>query len=80
MKHALQNRHVLENKESNAVTWKDKQKCWLNITELYNSETTGCVRIEYYYFLHALNSIVPICYSQEMLQVYDQNMNVSKNF
>jgi len=45
LKHALQNRHVLENKESNAATWKDKQKCWLKITELYNSETTGCVRI-----------------------------------
>ncbi|KAL4136348.1 hypothetical protein QTP88_007896 [Uroleucon formosanum] len=44
LKHALQNRHVLENKESNAVTWKDKQKCWLKITELYNSETTGCPR------------------------------------
>jgi len=33
LKHALQNQHVLENKESNAVTWKDKQKCWLKITE-----------------------------------------------
>lgn len=45
LKHALQNHHILENKESNAVTWKNKQKCRLKITELYNSETTGCVRI-----------------------------------
>lgn len=35
LKHAIQNRHILENKESNLVTWKDKQKCWLKITELY---------------------------------------------
>jgi len=42
---ALENRHILENKESNAVSWKDKNKCWLNIAETYNSTTTGCVRI-----------------------------------
>lgn len=42
---ALENRHILENKESNAVSWKNKNKCWLNIAETYNSTTTGCVRI-----------------------------------
>jgi len=42
---ALENRHILENKESNAVSRKDKNKCWLNIVETYNSTTTGCVRI-----------------------------------
>jgi len=45
LKYALQNRSVLENKESSSVSWKDKNKCWMQIAQLYNSTTTGCVSI-----------------------------------
>uniref|UniRef100_A0A2S2P0M0 Regulatory protein zeste n=1 Tax=Schizaphis graminum TaxID=13262 RepID=A0A2S2P0M0_SCHGA len=44
LKYALQNRSVLENKESSSVSWKDKNKCWMQIAQLYNSTTTGCPR------------------------------------
>lgn len=43
LKCAIQNKYILENKESNAVTWKDKNECWLKISEQYNSTTPGCV-------------------------------------
>lgn len=38
-----ENKHVLENKESNAVTRKDKNKCWIKISDQYNSSTSGGV-------------------------------------
>ncbi|KAF0695093.1 fibrinogen silencer-binding protein-like, partial [Aphis craccivora] len=36
---------VLENKESNAVSWNDKNIAWVGIAEKYNAATLGCVRI-----------------------------------
>lgn len=44
LKIALEHRNVLKNKESNAVTWKDKNICWSKIADIYNSSTSGCVR------------------------------------
>lgn len=43
LKYVIENNHILENKESSAVSWKDKNDCWVKISELYNSTTTGCV-------------------------------------
>lgn len=43
LKYAIENRYVLENKVSNTVSWKDKNRCWLKISEAYNSTTSGCV-------------------------------------
>jgi len=38
---------VLENKSSNAVTWKDKKKTWGEIAVLYNSQSLRSVRIHH---------------------------------
>jgi len=43
LKYAVDNQNILENKESNAVSWEDKNRCWLKIAEQYNSATLGCV-------------------------------------
>lgn len=43
LKIALSRKAVLENKTSNAVTWKDKEKCWENIAIEFNSQTGGSV-------------------------------------
>lgn len=43
LKYAIEYKHILENKESNAVSWKENNKCWSTISEYYNSTTTGCV-------------------------------------
>lgn len=43
LKYAIENQNILENKESNAVSWKEKNICWLKIAEQYNSATSGCV-------------------------------------
>jgi len=43
LKYAIENKSVLENKVSNSVSWKDKNQCWLKISEAYNSTTSGCV-------------------------------------
>ncbi|KAL5237444.1 hypothetical protein ACI65C_004854 [Semiaphis heraclei] len=42
LKYAIENQNILENKESNAVSWKEKNICWLKIAEQYNSATSGC--------------------------------------
>jgi len=57
LKYALENQNILENKESNAVSWKDKNKCWLKIAEQYNSATLGCVSYMYYVFYTEKNLI-----------------------
>lgn len=44
LKIALEKKNILENKCSNASSWKYKNTCWLHITEMFNSATTGCVR------------------------------------
>ncbi|KAF0720990.1 fibrinogen silencer-binding protein-like [Aphis craccivora] len=44
LKYAIENKSVLENKVSNSVSWKDKNQCWLKISEAYNSTTSGCPR------------------------------------
>lgn len=36
-----QNKDVLENKKSDAVTSKDKDKCWKIIEQLFNSRSSG---------------------------------------
>lgn len=44
LKYAIQYKHIiLENKESNATSWKEKNKCWSKIADCYNSTSTGCV-------------------------------------
>jgi len=43
LKNALSRKAVLENKTSNAVTWKDKEKCWENIAIEFNRQTGGSV-------------------------------------
>ena len=40
---ALSKKAILENKQSNAVSWKEKEKTWKNISDIFNSKTTGCV-------------------------------------
>lgn len=45
LKIALSRKTVLENKSSNAVTWKDKEKTWEEIATQYNSQSPGSVRI-----------------------------------
>lgn len=48
LKFALQKKRVLENKESNAVSWNDKNITWVGIAEKYNAATLGCVRNIFY--------------------------------
>lgn len=40
---------VLENKSSNAITWKDKEKAWEEIELEYNSQTMGSVFVSKQY-------------------------------
>jgi len=47
LKIALSRKTVLENKSSNAVTWKDKEKTWGEIAVQYNSQSPGSVRIHH---------------------------------
>ncbi|XP_050062767.1 fibrinogen silencer-binding protein-like [Aphis gossypii] len=44
LKFALQKKRVLENKESNAVSWNDKNRAWVEIAEKYNAATLDCPR------------------------------------
>ena len=34
LKYAIQNKYMLENKQSNAVSWKDKNMCWLKMSPI----------------------------------------------
>lgn len=45
LKLTLSKKNILENKVSNAVAWKDKEKAWEEISLEYNNQTTGCVSI-----------------------------------
>ncbi|KAF0762993.1 fibrinogen silencer-binding protein-like [Aphis craccivora] len=45
LKIAISKKTVLENKSSNAVTWKDKEKIWREIAVQYNSQSSRFVRI-----------------------------------
>lgn len=47
LKIALSRKTVLENKSSNAVTWKDKEKTWGEIAVQYNSQSPASVRIHH---------------------------------
>lgn len=72
LKFASENCYILENKQSNLVTWKDKNICCLKIADKYNSVATGCVKIFittliikfFYYFdvtnISPSNKILPI--------------------
>uniref|UniRef100_A0A2S2PIU3 Regulatory protein zeste n=1 Tax=Schizaphis graminum TaxID=13262 RepID=A0A2S2PIU3_SCHGA len=48
LKFALQKKKILENKESNAVSWNDKNIAWVGIAEKFNAATPGCVRNIFY--------------------------------
>jgi len=49
LKIALSRKTVLENKLSNAVTWKDKEKTWGEIAEQYNKPITRiCKNTSYF--------------------------------
>lgn len=50
LKYAIEYKHILENKESNAISWKEKNNCWSKIADQYNSTSTGCV-INPYFFI-----------------------------
>jgi hypothetical protein len=45
LKLCLKNKKVLENKCSNSVTWKDKEKVWADIESEFNCQTMGSVSI-----------------------------------
>lgn len=45
LKIALPRRKVLENKTSNAVTWKHKENAWKEIATQFNSQTPESVSI-----------------------------------
>jgi len=47
LKIALSRKTVLENKSSNAATWKDKEKTWEEIAIQYNSQSPGSVCIQH---------------------------------
>lgn len=42
---------ILENKKTDAVTWRDKENCWKLIEKEFNSSTTGPVSKLYYLFI-----------------------------
>lgn len=50
LKYAIENKNILENKESNAISWKEKNKCWSKIADNYKSTSTGCVN-KYLFFI-----------------------------
>lgn len=63
LKYAIENKHILENKESNATSWKEKNECWSKIADHYNSTSTGCVSKYLFYikfkkFMEVLNIII----------------------
>jgi len=52
LKISLYRKAVLDNKTSNAVTWKDKEKTWSDIAVEFNSQTGGSVSINKLYRIH----------------------------
>jgi len=52
LKIALSRKAVLENKTSNAVTWKDKETTWSDIAVEFNSQTGGSVSTNKLYRIH----------------------------
>lgn len=51
LKYAIQYKHILENRESNATLWKEKNKCQSKIADYYNSTSTGCVSKSLFFYL-----------------------------